>query len=90
MQKHFHCNYAFPELDGTILAVYQMGDGEEAYRSSDVGEGFCNVSVQFLETENVISGTLWQAEDDRFSVFVPLDARLFTEHFTAVNWQDPA
>lgn len=216
-QQHFHCNYAFPELDGTILAVYQMDDGEGAYRSSDAGEGFCNVSVQFLETENVISGTLWQAldsgevcyylnpvfqtsdgqvyltagsgiqtnsdlggrmtgtlsetytvtengqtreesfraevtvdfvrpadrvtilqmneahqeigrdvfpaenlpeqytpdgeaayllvevcsgteilrqlcqpEDDRFSVFVPLDARLCTEHFTAVNWQDPA
>lgn len=62
-EYHFSNTYEFEGLDGIVLAVYQIQNGEESYTSSSAGEGICDVHSRTGGEDQGISGTIWMAKN---------------------------
>lgn len=54
-KTHTTHQYTFKELDGIILASYQLQDSSNAYWSTDCGEGICDIKTALSSLDN---GTL--------------------------------
>ena len=61
--------YAFPELDGIMLAHFRMSSGEDAYTATAVGEGICDIHSRVGGEDAGISGTIWMAKDSGEAIF---------------------
>ena len=62
-EYHFSNTYEFEGLDGIVLAVYHIQNGDESYTSSSVGEGICDVHSRTGGDDQGISGTIWMAKN---------------------------
>ena len=62
-EYHFSNTYEFEGLDGIVLAVYHIQNGDESYTSSSVGEGICDVHSRTGGDDRGISGTIWMAKN---------------------------
>lgn len=61
--------YAFPDLEGILLAQFRMSSGEDTYTSAVVDEGICDIHNRVGGEDAGISGTIWTAKDSGEVIF---------------------
>ena len=61
--------YAFPDLEGILLAQFRMSSGEDTYTSAVVDEGICDIHSRVGGEDAGISGTIWTAKDSGDVIF---------------------
>lgn len=68
-EEHTSKTYAFPDLDGMLLAHFQILSDGEAYTASAVDEGICDIHSRVGGSDAGISGTIWTAKDSGEVIF---------------------